>query len=644
MPRAEDGNIAMTMLNRARRPVLAATVLGILLVPVWLTLRQGEPATSVAPEVPAAQQVPAAVVPLATRTGAPAAPVPHVGERSPYIVQAATVDIARSAVLQVGGVITGDLGIIRAVGASLDEWEIAALRAGDIPALRIFADTPVKASSIMGTLPETYYPTEVAATELQVGGITGSGVTVAILDSGLWTQHGPLQTAANGNSNRILAQYDVILAQADPGAYQSPLFETYSANIGDPYGHGTHVTSIIGSAGMSTAGNYQGVAPGVNLVSVRVLDSAGEGTYFNVIRGIQWVVNEKLRYNIRVINLSLGAPPQSPYWDDPLDQAVMAAWASGIVVVAAAGNSGPAPMTIGVPGNTPYIITVGAVTDNYKPLQVSQYSLASFSSAGPTYEGFVKPDVVGMGGHIVAYSPSNGSLALEFPQWYNTEYDELTMSGTSQATAVVSGVVALMLEVSPLLTPDEVKCRLMSGAHPAVTANGTLAYTVFQQGAGLVNAHDATYSTASGCANVGLNVALDMAGLQHYGGRANRNSAGDYYIMEVGPASGPTTGSLLSSIVSPLGLGGLIPVVQSVPLVGSLLLDIPLPGDGLTWNGSYPSDTPYSWSGGYTWSNGYTWGFGYTYSNSYAWDDGYTWSFGYTGSGGNAGVVVPQQQ
>jgi serine protease AprX len=128
----------------------------------------------------------------------------------------------------------------------------------------------------------------------------------------------------------------------------------------------------------------------------------------------------------------------------------MAAWASGVVVVAAAGNSGPAPMTIGAPGNTPYIITVGAVTDNYKPMQVAQYTLASFSSAGPTYEGFVKPDVVGMGGHVAAYSPSNGLLATEFPQWYNSTADDFTMSGTSQATAVVTGVVALMLQVDPL--------------------------------------------------------------------------------------------------------------------------------------------------------------------------------------------------
>src|SRR6202008_4147960 len=170
--------------------------------------------------------------------------------------------------------------------------------------------------------------------------------------------------------------------------------------------------------------------------------------------------------------------------------AVMAAWNAGIVVVVAAGNRGPSPMTIGVPGNVPYVITVGAVTDNYHPLQPSQYRLASFSSVGPTYEGFVKPEVVAMGGHILAYAPNNGTLAQEFPQWVNPTYDDFTMSGTSMAAAVTSGVAALMLQVNPSLGPDDVKCRLMSSAHPALTDIGTLAYTIFQQGAGEVNAYD----------------------------------------------------------------------------------------------------------------------------------------------------------
>ena len=356
--------------SRARRYIIAVAAIGMLAAPYYMTVRKTPSAAPATPEESAKPLSPTAFAPTARRAAQPPAPVQQVGERSPYIVQAATADIARSAVLKVGGVVTGDLSIIRAVGASLDDDQLMALHAADIPALRIFEDTPVKASSIMGTLPETFYPSEVAAKQLQAGGVTGSGVTVAVLDSGLWAQHGPLQTASNGNSGRILAQYDVLLAQQNPSAY--PLFTNYSTNIGDPYGHGTHVASIIGSSGIATTGNYQGVAPGVNLVSVRVLDGTGQGTYFNVIRGIQWVVNQKLRYNIRVINLSLGAPPQSPYWADPLDQAVMAAWASGIVVVAAAGNNGPTPMSIGAPGNTPYVITVGAVTDNYDPMQVKQ--------------------------------------------------------------------------------------------------------------------------------------------------------------------------------------------------------------------------------------------------------------------------------
>ncbi len=100
----------------------------------------------------------------------------------------------------------------------------------------------------------------------------------------------------------------------------------------------------------------------------------------------------------------------------------MAAWASGIVVVAAAGNRGPDALSINAPGNVPYVITVGAVTDNYHPMQVKQYRLASFSSAGPTFEGFVKPDVLGMGGHIQAYAPDNGTLAHEYPSWIAEPY------------------------------------------------------------------------------------------------------------------------------------------------------------------------------------------------------------------------------
>jgi serine protease AprX len=537
--------------------------------------------------------------PTASARPAVAAAVASIHARRRYIVQSASTDIARTAVLNAGGVVTSDLSVIRAVGAGLDDGELAALNGQRVPGLQIYEDTPVTASSAAGALPETYYPSEVDASELHIGGVTGRGVTVAVIDSGMWNNQGPLQYAPTGGKSRVIAQYDVILAREQPGYYQSPLFETYSRNITDLYGHGTHVTSIIASSGVATTGKFQGVAPGVNLVAVRALDSNGMGLYSDVISAVQWVINQRLRYGIRVLNLSLGAPPSGPYWQDPLNQAVMAAWASGIVVVAAGGNRGPEPQTIDAPGDVPYVVTVGAVTDNYHPLQPQQYLLASFSSAGPTFEGFVKPDLVGMGGHNLAYAPDNGTLAMEFPQWVDEPYHDFTMSGTSQAAAVVSGVVALMLEVSPGLTPDQVKCRLMSGAHPAVNSSGDLAYTVFQQGAGLVNAHDAVYSTALGCANQGLNVLLDLAGLQHYGGRANENSSGQYYIMAQSPATG---GSPVAALVG--GVGSLLKTVGSaaakVPLVGPLLKEIPLLGDGLLWNGTYTSSSGYTWSSGYT--------------------------------------------
>ncbi len=121
-----------------------------------------------------------------------------------------------------------------------------------------------------------------------------------------------------------------------------------------------------------------------------------------MIRGIDWIVANKDTYGIRVVNLSFSAPPQSYYWDDPLNQAVMAAWRSGIIVVASAGNLGPDPMTIGVPGNVPYVITVGAMTDNFTPDDGSDDVLASFSSPGPTLEAFVKPEMVAPGGHVVS--------------------------------------------------------------------------------------------------------------------------------------------------------------------------------------------------------------------------------------------------
>src|SRR3954452_11839218 len=108
-----------------------------------------------------------------------------------------------------------------------------------------------------------------------------------------------------------------------------------------------------------------------------------------------------------------------------------------------------------------------------------------------------------------------------------------TMSGTSMAAAVTTGVVALMIQDDPTLTPDDVKCRLMSTARAAVKSNGALAYSVFQQGAGLINAVAAVNSSAAGCANGGLDIAADLAGTAHFGGPANQDANGNYYVMDM---------------------------------------------------------------------------------------------------------------
>ena len=252
------------------------------------------------------------------------------------------------------------------------------------------------------------------------------------------------------------------------------------------------------------------------------------GSYSDVIRAIQWMVDNKDVYNIRVANLSFGATPQSYYWNDPLNVATMQAWQAGIVVVTSAGNTGPDPMTIGVPGNVPYVITVGAMSDNYTPDVLDDDFLTSFSSVGPTVEGFIKPEMIAPGGHVLGLMPSDSTIAKLYPQFHDVG-DYFVMSGTSQSTAVVSGIAALILEANPSMSPDDVKCSLMINAQPAMKNANKFGYSIFQQGAGMVDAMLAVTQPHKGCANRGLDLTLDLAGKQHYRGPANRHEDGTYY-------------------------------------------------------------------------------------------------------------------
>src|SRR5581483_7800408 len=446
--------------------------------------------------------------------------------RSSYIVQASSTAAALAAVHTVAGQVTHELSVIDAVAADLTDAQRAVLRAD--PRLKV---TPNGSANVAGSAApvQPYVVKQTGANRLHAGGITGRGVTIAFLDTGWWSQKA-IQTDTAGRS-AILQGYDAIGNTVGVGA------------PADHYGHGTHVLSIATNSALAQDGTYIGIAPDAGRVIVRAFDQNGAGTYANTIRGIGWILSNAKRYNIRIVNMSFGAPPQSFYWDDPLAQAVMKLWQAGIVVVASAGNSGPTAQSIDVPGNVPYVITVGAMTDNYTPTNAADDRLASFSSTGPTYEGFVKPELVAPGGHVIAVMQSSSSIARAHPSFLGTNgylgSSYFYMSGTSMSAAVVSGAVALMLQADPTLTPDEVKCRLMSSAHPALTSAGTLAYTIFQQGSGELNVYDAVYSQASGCANAGLSIAADLAGTEHFGGPANESTDGTFYIMNMqSPFSG----------------------------------------------------------------------------------------------------------
>ncbi len=290
---------------------------------------------------------------------------------------------------------------------------------------------------------------------LGTAGYDGNGVTVAVIDSGI-APHTAL-------GSRVIGRVNLVSWEA--------------ASTGDPYGHGTHIAGAIG--GNTTAAKYVtsafagGSAPGVQLVDVRVLGANGVGYTSDVIAGIDWAIANRGRYGIRVLNLSLGHPVFEPSATDPLCRAVARAYASGLVVVASAGNYGVtstgAPVLGGIasPGNSPFAITVGAI-DAGGTVDRSDDRVAAYSSKGPTrYDLAVKPDVVAPGTRLVSLESPGSYLATTYRSWHvagsgKNAYFRLT--GTSMSTAVVSGGAALLLDANPGLTPAQVKLAIQMGA------------------------------------------------------------------------------------------------------------------------------------------------------------------------------------
>jgi serine protease AprX len=307
-------------------------------------------------------------------------------------------------------------------------------------------------------------------------GLDGTGVGIAIIDSGVASWHDDL------GPSRVARFAD---------------FVNFQSSAYDDYGHGTHVAGIIAGDGHDSGGRRRGVAPGATLLVEKVLDASGEGYISNVIAAIDYAIANKDALHLRVINLSVAAGVYESYNTDPLTLAAKRAVEAGLVVVSAAGNLGkgadgqPQYGAIGAPGNAPWVITVGASSHN-GTVDRSDDTVAGFSSRGPTALDFqAKPDIVAPGVGIESLAEPGSTLFNTKPlmrlwgtvQTANEPY--LSLSGTSMASPVVSGTIALMLQANPALTPNLVKAVLQFSAE---SRDG---YNALTQGAGFLNARGA---------------------------------------------------------------------------------------------------------------------------------------------------------
>jgi serine protease AprX len=314
----------------------------------------------------------------------------------------------------------------------------------DSTVARLIYDAPVSLSDtpFNATALATVYPAVVDALPVWsnlASPLTGQGIGIAVIDSGIAT-HPDL-------GSRVVVSQNFNVSVTDGN---------------DAYGHGTAVAGIIAGDGTASGGTYVGIAPQANLINLRVNDGTGAAPTSAIMNAILWAVVNKKTYNIRVMNLSLRASVQESYRTSPLDAAVEYAWLKGIVVVVAAGNSGP-NSSLYAPANDPYVITVGA-TDDQGTVSTADDALAGFSSYGVTQDGFTKPDLVTPGRHIITTLAPNSSFALNFPDFMvGTQYIQL--SGTSVATPIVSGVIALYAESNPTVRPGQLKGVLLATAN-----------------------------------------------------------------------------------------------------------------------------------------------------------------------------------
>jgi serine protease AprX len=277
----------------------------------------------------------------------------------------------------------------------------------------------------------------------------GKDVTVAVLDSGIG--HASM---ANSSSLNVIKSIAI-----------NPDASTTEDNVG----HGTHIAGIISGDDLQT-----GIEPDADVINVKLGNDQGELSEIDLLLGLQWAFDHKDEYNIKVVNLSVSSTFNQSYINSPISAAVEQLWLNGVIVVAAAGNDLYNPEDINyAPANDPHIITVGAV-DGTNEIKASNTVVTQWSKRGETSEGVQKPEIYAPGSNIVSYlSSTDALLAVAHPDAvYADSY--IQMSGTSMAAPVVSGAVALMLDVNPELTPNQIKYILTQSLQPTATPSAGL--------------------------------------------------------------------------------------------------------------------------------------------------------------------------
>jgi serine protease AprX len=477
-----------------------------------------------------------------------------------------------------GGVPQRSLQVIHAVHYRIPAASLAAL-ASDPDIEFIHPNRPVAASDFSGTVDYGWMSTLGFTSNTQTSPWTGEGIGVAVIDSGI-SNHPDIASRVVYNQSFVPNQ--------DPN---------------DHYGHGIHVAGLIGGNGsMSSANNdfyrVRGIAPNVNLINLKALDVNGSGTDSQVIAAIQEAIALKSQYNIRVINLSLGRQIFGTWQNDPLCEAVQKAWQAGIVVVVAAGNQGRNNSagtngygTIAAPGNSPYVITVGAM-NTVGTLSRSDDKMASYSSKGPTaFDHIVKPDLVAPGNQVISLLQGGSTLdkAYQSNQVPTSAYQTnggsgapgyYQLSGTSMATPIVSGAAALLIQQNPSWTPDQVKARLMMTADKVFPAASALGFTT----------------------------AIDAVTGAVY--------TSYYDMFTVGAGYLNIAAALSSSQIPPTGLSALSPSAVWNPATGAVGIDL---GSNVVWG------TSIAWGTNVVWGSSIAWGTSVNWGTSIAWGTSITW-------------------